>query len=324
MRYPRFKRREETSDQNLRGVAISLDELMRLQFLASGFSFLPRQPVHSVLNGRHASRLRGRGINFEELRGYLPGDDIRGIDWKITARAGKPHVRIFNEERDRPVWLLVDQRASMFFGSHSNMKSVTAAEAAALAAWRALAGGDRVGALVFNDEQLVEFPPQRSRAQVARILAAVSNMTHALVKAGPRAADSSMINRALEHLGRRLKHDALVCLIGDGLGLDESSRRLVTGISAHNDVLCVFIFDPLEQELPEGGRLSFADVRGQLEMDLARSREREAFKTDFEQRASWLQGLAQQHAIPILTLNTTEPVAAQVRAQLGGTRRARR
>ena len=114
------------------GVYARLEDLVALEYRATGYSFLPRQPVHSVLAGRHASRMRGRGLNFEEIRGYLPGDDIRTIDWKVTARTREPHVRVYTEERDRPVWLLVNQRQSMFFGSRERMKSVTAAEAAAV------------------------------------------------------------------------------------------------------------------------------------------------------------------------------------------------
>ena len=120
MQFTRVRRRSKTSaDENL--VYANLDELVRLQFKASGFSYLPRQPVHSVLSGRHASRLRGRGLNFEELRNYQPGDDIRTIDWKVTARTRQAHVRVYTEEKDRPVWLLVDQRLPMFFGSRRKM-----------------------------------------------------------------------------------------------------------------------------------------------------------------------------------------------------------
>ncbi|MGB5744531.1 MAG: DUF58 domain-containing protein, partial [Sedimenticolaceae bacterium] len=100
MQYTRVRARGEPPHRDPR-VYADLDELVRLQFEAQGFSFLPRQPLHSVLHGRHASRLRGRGLNFEELRGYLPGDDIRNVDWRATARAGEPQVRVYTEERDR-------------------------------------------------------------------------------------------------------------------------------------------------------------------------------------------------------------------------------
>jgi uncharacterized protein (DUF58 family) len=180
------------------GVYADLDALVRLQFQARGFSFLPHQPVHSLLAGRHASRLRGRGLNFEGIRRYLPGDDIRTMDWHITARTRKPHIRVYTEERDRPVLLVVDQRLSMFFGSQRAMKSVVAAEVAALAAWRALAGGDRVGALVFNDLDSVEITPQRSRRQVLRLLQAVVEKNHALRVDAPIQPCPAILHGVLE------------------------------------------------------------------------------------------------------------------------------
>ena len=148
---------------------VSLEGLLALKHKARGFSFMPRQPVHSVLAGRHASRLRGRGMNFEELRHYLEGDDTRTIDWLATARLASPHVRVYTEEKDRPVLLIVDQRSTMFFGSRHAMKSVAAAEVAALSAWRATSLGDRVGAVVFGDAEIVEVKPQaRDRRRNAR------------------------------------------------------------------------------------------------------------------------------------------------------------
>src|ERR1700742_3614630 len=141
------------------GAYADLGALIRLRFQAHGFSLLPRQPVHSILAGRHASRLRGRGLNFEEIRRYLPGDDVRQIDWKVTMRTGKTHCRVYTEEKERSVLLVVDQRLSMFFGSVKNMKSLTAAEVTALAAWRVVAQKDRVGAIVFNDTKIAEVRP---------------------------------------------------------------------------------------------------------------------------------------------------------------------
>ena len=140
----------------------SLSALVRLRFAARGFSYLPRQPVRSILSGRKRSRLRGRGLDFDELRHYRPGDDIRTMDWRVTNRTGKPHVRVYTEERDRPVIARVDQRMPMFFGSKKKMKSVIAAEVAALTAWRVLSASDRIGAIIFNDETIIEAKPSRS------------------------------------------------------------------------------------------------------------------------------------------------------------------
>ena len=159
-----------------RRIHVSLEGLRAFQGAGAGLSFLPDQPSRSVLNGRHRSRLRGRGLNFEEMRNYLPGDDVRSIDWKATARTGTPHVRVFTEERDRPALLVVDQRMSMFYGSQLNMKSVTAAEAAAIAAYRILDAGDRVGGVAFNDDEQVELRPQRSVRAVHGFLGTVARM----------------------------------------------------------------------------------------------------------------------------------------------------
>src|ERR1700745_2535477 len=153
------------------GVYVSLDDLLALEYRGRQISFLPKQPVHSLLSGRFASRMRGRGLNFEEIRDYRSGDDVRSIDWKVTARLQKPHVRVFNEERDRQALLVVDQRLSMFFGSRRAMKSVPRARGGG--PWRILGVGDRVGAILFNDSDVVEVRARRSRATVLRILSTI-------------------------------------------------------------------------------------------------------------------------------------------------------
>lgn len=299
------------------GVYASLRELVALQFRAKGFSFLPRQPVHSLLAGRHASRLRGRGLNFEEIRRYQPGDDIRQIDWKATMRLRKTQSRVYTEERERSVLLLVDQRITMFFGSVRNMKSVTAAEAAALAAWRVLEQKDRIGALVFNDSDIVEIRPQRSRVTAMRILHAVLEKNHALSLEAGIQADSGMFNEALRRCERLAKHDCLVCIISDGFGNDDESRRLLTRIAQHNDVLFGFVHDPLETDLPDAGPLVFGDGMQQLEVDTGSRKLRDRFRETFaEQRAAGRKFLLQRET-PVVPLSTAEGVAEQLRRQLG-------
>jgi uncharacterized protein (DUF58 family) len=298
-------------------VYTELNDLMRLRFKASGFSFLPRQPIHSILSGRHASRLRGRGLNFEELRNYLPGDDTRNIDWKVTARTREPYVRVYTEEKDRTVWLLVDQRISMFFGSRWKMKSVVAAEAAAVAAWRVLSQGDRVGAIVFDDTDLQVIPPHRSEQRVAQILKKIVEKNHALnakteIKPGPE-----MLNRALKRVASVARHDCLICLVGDGTGIDEDTRKYVTRLTEHNDVLSVFVYDPLEQSMPAAGRLVFSDGLSQVEFNTTDKALRAAYSSDFEQRVAKMKATSRRNAIPLLPVHTAAPVLEQVREDLG-------
>ena len=309
---------------NDNGIYVQLDELVRLQHKASGFSFLPRQPVHSILSGRHASKLRGRGLNFEELRNYLPGDDTRNIDWKVTARTHTPYVRIYTEEKDRTVWLLVDQRVAMFFGSRQRMKSVVAAEVAAISAWRVLSVGDRVGALVFNDSDITVVAPHRSRERVMQILKQVVERNQALSACRDLKPDPGKLNQALKQVSILARHDCLVCLITDADGLNSETGQHITRLAEHNDVLTAFIYDPLEKEMPAAGRLRFADGEGQLEADTSNKKLRRAFKNEFEQKLQRLQSASRRYSIPVLPLNTINSVSDQLRDAFGhhlGTKR---
>jgi uncharacterized protein (DUF58 family) len=310
-------RKRKPGHEGPSAVYASLDELMRLRFKASGFSFLPRQPIHSILSGRHASKLRGRGLNFEELRNYLPGDDTRNIDWKVTARTREPHIRVYTEEKDRTVWLLVDQRISMFFGSRWKMKSVVAAEATAAAAWRVLSQGDRVGALVFDDSDLRVIPAHRSEERVAQILKQVIEKNHALNARSDKKPGPHMLNHALKRVAALARHDCLVCLIGDGTGIDDDTRKYVTRLTEHNDVLSVFVYDPLEQAMPEAGRLVFTDGLSQLEFNTGEKALREAYGNDFQVRIERMRATSRRHAIPLLPVHTAAPVLEQVRDELG-------
>jgi uncharacterized protein (DUF58 family) len=299
------------------GVYTSLADLVAMRYRTRGFSVLPRQPVHSLLAGRHASRLRGRGLNFEEIRRYQAGDDIRQIDWKVTARTRKTHSRVYTEERERTTLLLVDQRITMFFGSVQRMKSVTAAEAAALAAWRVLDQQDRVGALVFNDSGIVEIRPHRSRTAVMRILHAIVEQNRALSVAGNIESNPGMLNQALRRADSLAKHDCLVCIISDGAGDDEQTRRLLTRIAYHNDVLFGFVHDPLEDALPDAGPLVFADAEGQLEVDTGNRGLRERFQTGFEEARARGRRFLMQRQMPVIPLDTCDDVAKQVRRHIG-------
>jgi uncharacterized protein (DUF58 family) len=299
-------------------------ELVCLKFRTRGFSFLPRQPRHSIPAGCHASRLRGRGLNFEEIRRYLAGDDIRNMDWHVSTRTRQPHVRVYTEEHDRPVLLIIDQWQSMFFGSRRAMKSVVAAEAAALAAWPVLQAGDRVGACVFDDQDMVGIPPQRSEQQVMRILETVVEKIHALRVDPGCQANPAILNRVLERTTRVALHDYLVCLIGDAIGADAESVRHITLISAHNDALVAFIYDPLEAALPDAGRLVMAEGASQLEVDTSDRGLRERYRREFEQRLGRIQELSRQREIPVLPLNTEDPVETELRALLWARERGRR
>jgi uncharacterized protein (DUF58 family) len=316
MEYPKVKPRESKVSA-IPGVYADLDELIRLQFKVDGFSFLPRQPVQSLLAGRRASRLRGRGLDFEEIRRYIPGDDIRTMDWRVTARTQKPHTRVYTEEKDRPVLLVVDQRLSMFFGSQVAMKSVIAAKVAALGAWRTLSIGDRVGALVFNDSDIREILPHRSRQQVMRILETVLEMNHALRVDGDIQPDPTMLSRVLIKALHLAKHDYFVGIISDFSGANEETRNVVTRLAAHNDVVAFFIYDPLEADLPAAGKLIVSQGDLQLEIDTGDGQLKKRFSEQFHTGLQTARDLMLKRGIPVLPIHTAGGVREQFMELLG-------
>ena len=296
-------------------VTITLDELVLLQADARGFSFLPRQPVHSLLSGRHSSRLRGRGLAFEELRHYSQGDDVRTIDWKATARLRSPHVRVYTEERERPVLLVVDQRSPMFFGSQRAMKSVTAAEVAALGAWRTLYAGDRVGGIVFNDSEIIDLRPQRSQNGVLRLLHEVVRLNHALTEDTPHSGEVT-INQALKAAVRRATHDHLVVVISDLDGANEDTRRLATQLAAHNDVIIVAVYDPLGASLQNQHGMVAATAQGPVALPTGGAFPDE-FQRAFAERLDEWRGIFRALRVPVLPISTATPPAQQLRDLFG-------
>lgn len=301
------------------GVYVSVGDLVALRGKARGFSLLPRQPMNSLLAGRFASKLRGRGLDFEEIRRYQSGDDVRQIDWIVTARTRKAHSRVYTEERERPLLLVVDQRISMFFGSAARMKSVTAAEAAALAAWRALEAKDRVGAVVFDDREARVVRPHRSRANVQRILGLIAEKNQALRAESDVEPSPAMLNDALRHAARLLPHDGLIVVISDGVGADDETRRLGTEIARHNDAVFVFVHDPLEANVSAmNRRLVVGDGRRQIEADLGDAATRAAFAEDFTSRLEQAKRFLLGRQVPLLSLRTDEDTAHQLVCKLSG------
>jgi len=314
-------RRQAPSEGSSPGVYVTLEDLIRMRPRARGFSFLPRQPIESLLSGRHASRMRGRGLNFEEIRKYLPGDDIRTIDWKITARTGETHVRVYTEERDRPAILVVDQRINMFFGSTRALKSVVAAEMAALGAWRVFDAGDRVGAIVFNDDESVEVRPQRSRRTVLNILHQVLSQNRALRADGSVQTNPPALNQALKSVARLAGHDYIVAVLSDFDGADEETTRLITRLAIHNDVVVFLIHDPISRMLRSDVDLVVSDGRLQAEVRGSQGKVRDQVQAFSDQRMARIMDWQDSLRVPVLPISTAEEPVDQLIRLTGAGRR---
>ncbi|MGB1262001.1 MAG: DUF58 domain-containing protein [Cognaticolwellia sp.] len=261
MWFTQKKSTEQNSPQMLlnelasNGITLSIDELIRYQTKSSLINLAASKSLHGKMSGNYLARSKGRGMEFDEVRHYQNGDDIRAIDWRVTARTGKTHTKLFREEIERPVLIATDLSANMFFGSQLLFKSVQAAHVAALVAWHAKSRGDRIGGVVFNQHRHSELKP-RSRQQ------GVLHYLHALVKnhASSAVDNSERLDRHQAQLAfaqnctrlRQLaKPGSLVYLITDAFNLTDEAVRHLAHVSRHCELVVCLISDPLEQQLPD-------------------------------------------------------------------------
>lgn len=298
-------------------VYVTAAHLARMEADARRLSLLPHRPHQSILTGRYASRLRGRGLNFEEIRAYVPGDDLRHLDWKASTRVGHALVRSYTEERDRPTLFVVDQRISMFYGSRRAMKSVVAAEIAALGAWMALQTGDRTGLVVFDDTRIQSVRPHRSRARVQSVLGALAQSNQALHADTDLRANPAQLAQALRKALHLATHDYLVCVISDFLGADDQVMQLMRGLAAHNDVIAALVYDPSARAMPDRGKIVVTEGELQLELDFGKKAIREPLGNMFDTRLAQTVDLLKRCGVPLLAVDTEQPTVQQVARLLG-------
>lgn len=282
------------------GVVATLSELVALRRHARGIDLGAARRSGALLAGPYLSPFRGRGMDFDEVRSYQPGDDVRNIDWRVTARTGRPYSKVFHEERERPVWLLVDAGETMQFGTRRAFKSVAAAHTASLLAWAAREAGDRVGGLVSSAGTCVEIAPGRGDDHAYRLLGAIARAT--APTDGPPAPP---IATSLRRLRRAARAGSRVVVLSDFYDLDDEARRHLIGLARRCELACVLVFDALEVEAPPRGRYGISDGRGSAVVSCP-GRGWRPWSEAFTARREMLRELCRQHRIQLFPLRTDD------------------
>jgi uncharacterized protein (DUF58 family) len=289
------------------GISVSLDELIKLRAQGIGLSLSTGRST-ALLAGAYRSVFRGRGMDFEEVRAYQPGDDIRRMDWRVTARSNRPHTKLFREERERPVLLCVDSGTSMRFGTRVAFKSVQACRVAALLGWAALENHDRIGSMIFSNSESQESRPASGKRALLHCLQQLA-MASASAPAAVQAATFSETLLRLRHLAR---HGCLVILISDFSGLDSTAEQHLSALAQHNEILAIRIFDPLEAELPPPDQYAFSDGRHIHSVWTSDPAARERYRNEFQARSEYLATLCRQHRIGWLSMSTQQDAAVEL------------
>lgn len=284
----------------------ALDDLLELRHQSHTLGLASHHLVNSSFSGLYASVFRGQGLNFEEVREYAEGDDIRNMDWKVTARTGEPHLKVFREERERNVMLCIDQGPHMNFGTRGNFKSVQAARAAALLGWAANGLHDRVGGILFGRQAQNQsyFRPTKDRRALWRLLNALTETADESSSSEPQ-----LLADTLTKANRGVGTGGLIFVIADFNQSLQDLKKSLSQLYQHHSVVLMPVDDPADRELPDMGQTLFRDAEGHLiTVDTSDAAGRQAYKEQWQQRRNELMQIANGLGIAVIPLMTNEDV----------------
>lgn len=293
------------SQSKPQGVYSELDSLLKTRQTASKLNLSFARPSKALMSGPIRTRYKGRGMEFEEVRIYQPGDDIRTIDWRVTARTRVPHTKLFQEEREKPVLLLVDQRSNMFFGSQRCFKSVYATHLAATLGWAAINNNDRIGAFIFGDSEQRDIRPKRSKHAQLGLLHEMLKFNQALtspIAQGTRTALCDILSDAR----RVAKPGTKVFIISDFYDFNQACEKPLYLLSQHNDVVLFHVYDLLEKTWPDAAQLYVSNGNHRMPVDGGANRFQKRYQKQFEHHRNALRVNANRLAISLVDTCTTE------------------
>ena len=296
-----------------RGVRIQLKDLIQARHYISNVEVNRNTRSHALLAGGERSPFKGRGVDFEESRRYQPGDDVRLMDWRVTARTNEPYLKVFREERERPVFMVVDDRHTMHFGTKVAFKSVVAAQAAALLGWASHAKGDRVGGIVFAESDHVELRPKGGRTGILQLLNVLANRSDQYT-AGIPDPDSSRTSfrLALNRVLKAARPGSLIFLFSDFREWDQQSKTALLRLGGHHEVVAMFIYDQVEQVAPPPGCYPITDGQTYGVLQTHSSQVVEAYEQAFHTRYEEVHRLCRSRGIGFIPLATYEDIPSQL------------
>ena len=311
-------------DKKSEGITwISSQSLIQLRLQANQLP-LDSGKIHAKQGGAYLSSFKGRGMEFDESRIYQAGDDIRNMDWRVTARTGLAHTKVFREERERPILLWLDLNASMMFATRNKFKSIIAAELASLIAWSAAKNNDRVGGLIFSSEEHIEIKPRRGKTAVLDFIGRCTK--HSAWSNKPDSSNSDENSQktikhnmaaAVSRLHKVTHPGSLIFMLSDFRDMDEKALSHIANISRNNDIILVCISDPIEANLPTSGSYRLTDGNKELQIQTSSKTTRSEYHQQFINHTDQLEKFCRQHRIHFIPVSTTDNALEKLRTGLG-------
>lgn len=294
------------------GTALELNALVRLRANARGLELGARRRVLSAQAGGYLSVYHGRGMEFDEVRAYQPGDDARTIDWRVTARRGRPHTKLFREERERPVMFLVDLHPGMYFGSRVQYKSVLAGRLSALLGWAAVRAGDRVGGIIHAADRHREIQPAARESGLLPLLQAMIQ----LQPTEPGNIVAGRMGRALARMARIALPGSMVIILSDFRESGDDAEKYLGVMAQHNDVIVALLYDPLEKSPPPAGFYRLGVNQNRVSVDTRRASVIDHWQAQFQSHREKIRNLCLRHAIHFMEIATDDSMVPVLRAGL--------
>lgn len=299
-------------NENGKGLFASVSELIAQRKNIAYLQNMHERLVTSNQAGNVKSALKGRGIELEEIRAYTFGDDIRDIDWRVSARKDMPYTKVYNEEKDREIYVLLDLSPYMAFGSRFELKSVTAAKIAALIGWLSLENKDRFGAVVFDGTQTFFYRATNNRSTMPVILNKIADLTQAMLT--PKLTSECSLNSALKMMNNYIKERASVFVISSFNMLGESEKKSLSQLSKKSRVFGVNVFDPLEKTAPIKGEYMVADGKGKnLIFNSANKLFRAEYQQYFDDKKNKFQDFCRRFRIAYAEVCPAQDLCSQLK-----------
>lgn len=295
------------------GVTVAVTDLIYVRSQISGMSLKRIRHKTTRNSGTRRTRIRGRGMEYEESRAYVPGDDVRTMDWRVMARTGEAHTKVFTQEKERTVVLVIDLSASMFFGTQYAMKSWAAAHTLAHIGWLAIHAGDRLGGVVASAKAHYEIRPKKSSSNLMRIFHHVAEECNVNL---PVNSSPSRLNFILGEVRRVIKPGSIIILISDLLGIDELTPGLMSALARHNDLMTFWIYDRTEIHLWPQGRYQIISDRKEHTLDLSADGSKSWLNDQQQAHRLSIENLTSQFNIRLCPLSCNQPVTPQLRQYL--------
>jgi len=303
-------RKAQKHDHRFYGLDLSLKHLCALRIYANTLSLKTLKRSTAEYSGEQHSTMHGRGMDFDEVRIYQPGDDIRAMDWRVTARTGKPHTKLFREEREQPIYLIANFSQSMHFGTQVTFKSIIAAQLTALLAWKSIADNDRVGGILYDSTNTHFFKTNAGQRGVLPLLKKVLSL------ATPNASNkgANCIKQALLKYQSLIKTGSKVYVISDFSDFhDEQLKSMLTKLAKNNDIVFFHIYDTLEVEAPKPNRYSISDGEKLLQFDSSSKKFCKEYKESFLEKEQQLRKFCQQRLIQLISLRTDDDIIGKLK-----------